>query len=216
MCFMRSVCLLALGLVAPLAALAADNGVAVDHSQYANRPLLPDFTASDCPSSPRSLEQINGNLYRHTTGTGLAVYSGLVLITVFLATTTLCALVVSELLFPGEMEVWMFIKINIYAIILYWAISGIVFFGSAIADDSKVSLGIGVGVPVLFLVIQMLAGAGKDFKWLENFTMYTLFNPEMMIEGDGFVWIGMATLFAIALVFYSAGIWYFNRKNLYI
>ena len=142
--------------------------------------------------------------------------SGLVLITVFLATTTLCALVVSELLFPGEMEVWMFIKINIYAIILYWAISGIVFFGSAIADDSKVSLGIGVGVPVLFLVIQMLAGAGKDFKWLENFTMYTLFNPEMMIEGDGFVWIGMATLFAIALVFYSAGIWYFNRKNLYI
>ena len=79
--FMRSVCLLALGLVAPLAALAADNGVAVDHSQYANRPLLPDFTASDCPNSPRSLEQVNGNLYRHTTGAGLAVHSGLVLIT---------------------------------------------------------------------------------------------------------------------------------------
>lgn len=142
--------------------------------------------------------------------------SGLVLITAFFTVVTLSALAMSELMFAGEMEIGLFIRINIYTIILYWAISSIVFFGSAIADDSKVSLGIGVGVPVLFLVIQMLAGVGKDFKWLENFTMYTLFNPEKMIEGDGFVWIGMAVLLMIALVFYSAGIWFFNRKNLYI
>lgn len=142
--------------------------------------------------------------------------SGLVLITAFFITTTLSALAVSELLFPGELEIMMFIKINIYTIILYWAISSIVFFGSAIADDSKISLGVGVGVPVMFLVVQMLSGVGEDFKWLENFTMYTLFNPEKMIEGDGFVWIGMAALVIIAFVFYSVGIWIFNRKNLYI
>jgi len=62
-------------------AVAADNGVPVDQSQYANRPMLPDFTATDCPDNPRGLEQIKGNLYRHTTGAGLAVHSGLVLIT---------------------------------------------------------------------------------------------------------------------------------------
>ena len=60
---------------------AGDNGVSVDHSQYANRQVLQDFTASPCPDNPRALAQVKGNLYRHTTGPGLAVHSGLVLIT---------------------------------------------------------------------------------------------------------------------------------------
>jgi hypothetical protein len=62
-------------------AFAADDGIFVDRSQYANRQLLPDFTAAACPDTPRGLEQIKGNLYRHTTGAGLAVHSGLVLVT---------------------------------------------------------------------------------------------------------------------------------------
>jgi glyoxylase-like metal-dependent hydrolase (beta-lactamase superfamily II) len=62
-------------------ALAADDGIAVDRSQYANRPLHRDFTAGPCPGNPHGLEQIKGNLYRHTTGAGLAVHSGLVLVT---------------------------------------------------------------------------------------------------------------------------------------
>ena len=61
--------------------LASDTGTPVDKSAYANRPLLPDFTAKDCPDNPRGLTQIKDNLYRHTTGAGLAVHSGLVLIT---------------------------------------------------------------------------------------------------------------------------------------
>jgi glyoxylase-like metal-dependent hydrolase (beta-lactamase superfamily II) len=73
---------LALAITGPaLAASAADNGVPVNSTQYANRALLPDFTAPDCPGTPRGLEQIRGNLYRHTTGAGLAVHSGFVLIT---------------------------------------------------------------------------------------------------------------------------------------
>jgi glyoxylase-like metal-dependent hydrolase (beta-lactamase superfamily II) len=63
------------------AAWAADDGVPVNRAQYANRPVLKDFTAPACPDNPRGLEQIKGNLYRHTTGAGLAVHSGLVLVT---------------------------------------------------------------------------------------------------------------------------------------
>lgn len=65
----------------PLQARAADNGTAVDHTPYTNRAVLPDFTGAACPDTPRGLEQVKGNLYRHTTGPGLAVHSGLVLIT---------------------------------------------------------------------------------------------------------------------------------------
>src|SRR5690242_5046510 len=62
-------------------AQAHDDGIPVDQSKYANRLVLPDFTAAPCPDNPRGLTQIKGNLYRHTTGPGLAVHSGLVLIT---------------------------------------------------------------------------------------------------------------------------------------
>lgn len=77
---MSALAALALSFVAP-SAQAADNGIAVNKAQYANRSVLPDFTAPDCPSNPRGLTQVKGNLYRHTTGPGLAVHSGLVLIT---------------------------------------------------------------------------------------------------------------------------------------
>ena len=62
-------------------ARAADDGVPGVSSRYANRPMLPDPGAADCPDVPRGLEQVRGNLYRHTSGAGLAVHSGLVLIT---------------------------------------------------------------------------------------------------------------------------------------
>jgi glyoxylase-like metal-dependent hydrolase (beta-lactamase superfamily II) len=62
-------------------ATASDDGIPVDKSKYSSRQLLADFTAGQCADTPRGLEQIKGNLYRHTSGGGLAVHSGLVLIT---------------------------------------------------------------------------------------------------------------------------------------
>jgi glyoxylase-like metal-dependent hydrolase (beta-lactamase superfamily II) len=70
-----------LALTTTVALAASDNGVAFDKTQYASRQTLPDFTAAACPDTPRSLVQVKGNLYRHTTGAGLAVHSGLVLVT---------------------------------------------------------------------------------------------------------------------------------------
>jgi glyoxylase-like metal-dependent hydrolase (beta-lactamase superfamily II) len=72
-------------LIAPwnAAVAAIDDGVPFDRdrARYAGRPLAADFTAEPCPNTPRGLEQIKGNLYRHTAGAGLAVHSGLVLVT---------------------------------------------------------------------------------------------------------------------------------------
>jgi len=73
--------LLLLAPVLSATAQIADTGMPVDHAPYKNRRLLPDFTAAPCPDTPRGLTQVRGNLYRHTTGAGLAVHSGLVLIT---------------------------------------------------------------------------------------------------------------------------------------
>ena len=73
--------LLLTALLGAVPARAADDGVPVDLSRYANRPMLSDPGAADCPDVPRGLEQVREHLYRHTSGAGLAVHSGLVLIT---------------------------------------------------------------------------------------------------------------------------------------
>jgi glyoxylase-like metal-dependent hydrolase (beta-lactamase superfamily II) len=76
------VCLLILCACSVQSAFAlGDNGQAVDRARYAGRPLLADMTAGPCPDTPRDLVQVRGNLYRHLSGAGLAVHSGLVLIT---------------------------------------------------------------------------------------------------------------------------------------
>ncbi|QEY26935.1 MBL fold metallo-hydrolase [Neisseria zalophi] len=72
----------AFGLSLSLAATAAsDTGVTVDQSKYANRQVLPDFTAGMCDNAAPTLVHLKDNLYRHTNGAGLAVHSGIVMIT---------------------------------------------------------------------------------------------------------------------------------------
>lgn len=110
--------------------------------------------------------------------------SGLASITLFFIVTTSFAIVVSEVMFPGLLETGKFIMLNIYALLMYYAIGGIGFFASCIANESKLSLSIGVGVPVTFLVLQMLGNAGEKFSWLKNLSLYTLFNPNKLIEGS--------------------------------
>lgn len=58
-----------------------DTGTPFDRAPFAERELVADATAAPCPAMPRSLEPLGGALYRHTAGSGLAVHSGLVLIT---------------------------------------------------------------------------------------------------------------------------------------
>ncbi|WP_239797112.1 hypothetical protein [Candidatus Nitrotoga arctica] len=71
-CRINSVLIFAVNALWHICSFAADDGVAVNRAQYANRPTLPDFTAAPCPDNPRGLNQIKGNLYRHTKGTHMA------------------------------------------------------------------------------------------------------------------------------------------------
>lgn len=140
--------------------------------------------------------------------------SGLASITLFFIVTTSFAIVVSEVMFPGLLETGKFIMLNIYALLMYYAIGGIGFFASCIANESKLSLSIGVGVPVTFLVLQMLGNAGEKFSWLKNLSLYTLFNPNKLIEGSSFSYIAMFIFTVIAAILYTGGILTFNKRDL--
>ncbi|TCK86734.1 ABC-2 type transport system permease protein [Natranaerovirga hydrolytica] len=135
-------------------------------------------------------------------------------ITALFVYITLVALFLTSTMFPGELEIGKFLMLNVYALLLYYAINSICFFASCLANESRFSLGLGAGIPIGFLVLQMLGDSGEKLSWIGNLSLYALFNPERLFAGDVFAYIGMILFAVIATVLYIGGILLFDKKDL--
>ncbi|MFA5522925.1 MAG: ABC transporter permease subunit, partial [Tissierellales bacterium] len=142
-----------------------------------------------------------------------AVFS-LASITLLFTIATTFSILVAEKLFPGQLEIGKFIFINIYALLMYYTIGGIGFLASCVSNESKTSLGLGIGIPVAFLVFQMLGNAGDKFSWIGNLSLYALFDPDKLISGESFAYFGMVSFALIAILLYGSGIAIFNKRDL--
>lgn len=140
----------------------------------------------------------------------------IVSITAFFMFIVVFTILLTHMMFPGELETGKYILVNIYALLMYYAIGGIGFLSSCIFNESKYSLGFGMGIPLGFLVLQMLGNTGEELEWIKNFSMYTLFNPDKLIANEAFAYIGMAIFLGIAIVLYICGIAVFNKKDMLI
>lgn len=126
---------------------------------------------------------------------------------------TLAGIGMCELLFPGELDIKGFILLNCGACLLYFALTGISFFASCIFNDTKNSLALGAGLPVGFLLLQMVADTGEKFEFLRYFSLYTLFDPAKITSGEGYL-PAFITLALLGVVLYSLGIYAFTKRDL--
>jgi ABC-2 type transport system permease protein len=137
-------------------------------------------------------------------------------VTVLWVLNSAAGIAISEIMFAGEMDIPAFLTLNLVAIIMTLAISSICFFFACIFNEAKYSLAFGAGVPILFFIINMLRNIGGNYDWLRYLTIYSLFNPHAIVTGEESV-LTVSLLFAgIALALYSAGIFIFSRRNLYL
>ncbi|HKL80124.1 MAG TPA: ABC transporter permease subunit [Mobilitalea sp.] len=137
----------------------------------------------------------------------------LVSITLIIAFVTVVGLVLSNVQFPGELDVSRFLLLNFGVLLLYYALTGIGFFASCLFNDTKNSLAIGAGLPVVFLLLQMISNVGEKTRFLKYFSLFTLFDPDKIIQGEGFV-PSFIVLGTIAVVMYSAAIYVFKKRDL--
>ena len=133
--------------------------------------------------------------------------------TIMIGIVTLVGLVLSNTAFPGKLDVKAFLLINLGSLLLYYAVTGIGFFASCLFNDTKYSLMVGAGLPVAFLVIQMISDVGEKTRFLKNFTLFTLFDPDKIIAGEDFILQFLALTF-ISIVMYGLGFYTFNKRNL--
>jgi ABC-2 type transport system permease protein len=128
--------------------------------------------------------------------------------------TMIVGILFSVVLFPGELDIWRFVLLNIGAILLYFAISAIGFFASCLFNETRFSLALGAGVPLLFLLMKMLSDVGEELAFLGRASLFSLFDPEAILALDGSVLPSFLALFVIGVVLYAAGIWVFTKKDL--
>jgi len=120
------------------------------------------------------------------------------------------------MIFPGEMDIPAFIKLNLVTIMLTLAISSICFFFSCIFNESKFSLAFGGGIPILFFIINMLKNIGGNNEWLKYLTLYSLFDANAIVTGQQELITVCLPFAAMTIVLYSLGIIIFSRRNLYL
>lgn len=127
---------------------------------------------------------------------------------------TITTIIVSEVMFHGELEIGKFLLLNIGLLVFHCAISGISFLSSVIANDTKYSLLFGAGIPVFFFLIQMLVNTGDKLSGLKYLTLFTLFNPEGIVNGDASAIVMIGVLAIIAIALYGISFAVFKKKDL--
>lgn len=137
----------------------------------------------------------------------------LISITLLIGIVTLVGILVSEMFFPNELDTKGFLLLNLNTLLLYFALTGIGFFASCLFDDTKNSLALGAGLPVAFLVIQMLSNTGESVEFLKYFTLFTLLDPDKIISGEGYV-INFIILTVLAIILYASGLFVFKKRDL--
>lgn len=132
---------------------------------------------------------------------------------VLVAWVTGVGIVYCEATFPGLLDISAFVRLNLAALALHLAVSGISFFASCLFNESRTSLALGAGLPIVFLVVQMLSNANPDSVWLKRLTLFSLFRPTELI-GAEYTLAPVFVLLGVAIVLYTAGVFVFDRKDL--
>lgn len=129
---------------------------------------------------------------------------------------TILLIISSEAMFPGELDIPRFLMLNTGLLGLLTFLSGLCFCSSAVFNDTKKSNGVGAGLTIAFVLIQMLSNAGEKFESLKYATPLTLFNADGILSGESGATLSFLLLYAAGILFFILGVAVFSKKDLHI
>lgn len=112
-----------------------------------------------------------------------------------------------------EFSIKDYLMLNLGAFLLMFAIGGISFLFSCIFNLSKNSLALGAGIPIAFLIFQIMAQASSSLENFRYISLNTLFAPGD-ITGGGTFWPQFIALAVLGATLYLIGIKVFKEKDL--
>ncbi len=140
------------------------------------------------------------------------IYALSSMLVLFLAVTGL-GVAVCNLAFPGKLDLEAYFILNLTTMLVDMVALMISFFFSCFFNETRLSIGFGAGIPILFLLLNMIGGAAEKLNFLKDFTIYGLYDPVKVVEGSQ-VWKINLFYTGCILVLFVAGVLVFRKKRL--
>lgn len=119
----------------------------------------------------------------------------------------------SELLHPGLLEIDRFLQLNITTMLVNMVVMMICFLFSCLFNDSGLSTGFGAGLPITFLLLNMLGGTSSDLEILKKFSLYGWYDPVELVRGN-MDWTINLIYIVLTVVLFAASVIIFKRRQL--
>lgn len=141
-----------------------------------------------------------------------ALYAVISLIVMFAFIFAL-GILMSGAMFPKDMDIWQFFRLNLLTLCLQIAIFAISFFFSCLFNDAKKSIAFGAGIPVALLLLNMLGSATEELSAIRKISPYGWYDPGDIVSG-GDMWGYIVVYLVMAALLLAGGIVIFKRKRL--
>jgi len=148
----------------------------------------------------------------------IAGFQGLFFITgvfLLLMILTIVGIVVSEISFPGLLDIQAFIMLNLGMFLLFGMFSGISFLSSCVFNETKNALALGAGLPLFFIIVNILKNVDPSLNFLKNFTIVSLLDSDAIISGGNY-FSGFLIMFISSVALYFIGVKVFAKRDLSI
>jgi len=125
-------------------------------------------------------------------------------------------LILSGIIWPGQLELGSFMRLNLVTLFLLIAVGSISFLMSCIFNETKYSLALGAGIPVLFVMFKLISEISEKVEILKYLTPYALLDTTKILDNVSYSTNVSIILIIFSIITFTLSIIIFNRKNLNI
>ncbi|WP_346917080.1 ABC transporter permease subunit [Clostridium sp.] len=119
----------------------------------------------------------------------------------------------SEVMFSGSLDIGQFLSLNFTTMLVNMVVMMISFFFSCLFNETKLSLAFGAGIPIGFILMNMLGGASADMEILKNISIYGFYDPVKLVQGSDILGINLIYI-GIIIVLFVASVLIFKKRRL--
>jgi ABC-2 type transport system permease protein len=107
-----------------------------------------------------------------------------------------------------------FMLMNTSAFLLFFAVSGISFLVSSLANDEKRALGISGIIVFGFFSLDLIGRFSDKTEWLRHLSIFSLYKPGDIINGDAGMTMPFTVLALIGIVTFGLAVVLFRKRDL--
>ena len=136
---------------------------------------------------------------------------GIVLLIVY---ATVLVLICSRVIVHESLDIMNFLMVNVGLLCLHLFLGTMCYLCACSFNEVKYSLGIGAGLSIAFILIQMLSQVSDKIEFLKYLTPLTLFDPKALASFDSMAMIHIVILLLCAIIMFIIASLIFNRRDL--